>query len=358
MPWSTPTLRQVRSLVRDNVNAILPGADAAVPNSVLRVVSDVTGATCHLTLQYVDWLALQLLPDTAESIWLDRHANIWLVNDDGSIGRKVATLASGIVNMSGNIWAVIPAGTSLNVGSVYYETTQQVTVTSGSAPVPVPTRAIDPGAAGNLDPGATMGVNAAVGIDPTATVVTMQGGTDTETDEELRSRVLLRIREPPMGGDATDYVEWALAVPGVTRAWPFPQEMGIGTMTLRFMMDDLRAGNGGFPLPDDVDAVAAYINKVRPVTVKDMFVVCPIPYPVNARIAYLDADNHAVHDAIVTSLLNQFLVRSKPGQTWYRAWLDEAIMSAPGVNAYDLIASDVAMPSSGYMPVLGDVTYG
>ena len=66
MPWATPTLRDVRSLVRDSVNAYLPGADASIPNSVLRVMSDVMGALCHLTLQYIDWLALQLLPDTAE----------------------------------------------------------------------------------------------------------------------------------------------------------------------------------------------------------------------------------------------------------------------------------------------------
>ena len=63
MPWSTPTLREVRGLVRDNIRAFLPGADATPQNSVLRVTSDVQGALCHLTLQYVDWLALQLLPD-------------------------------------------------------------------------------------------------------------------------------------------------------------------------------------------------------------------------------------------------------------------------------------------------------
>jgi hypothetical protein len=65
-----------------------------------------------------------------------------------------------------------------------------------------------------------------------------------------------------------------------------------------------------------------------------------------------------VHDAIVVSLKNEFFARSKPGQTWYRAWTDEGIMTAPGVNAYDLVGSDIAMPSNGYMPVLGDVTYG
>src|ERR1700740_1972100 len=90
MPWTTPLLRDVRSLVRDAVAASLPGADANLPNSVLRVMSDNQGGLCHLTLQYIDWLALQLLPDTAETEWLDRHGQIWLGNSGGSQGRKLA----------------------------------------------------------------------------------------------------------------------------------------------------------------------------------------------------------------------------------------------------------------------------
>src|SRR5262249_59815990 len=101
MPWSTPTWRAVRDLVRDAVNASLPGADANVPNSVLRVLSDNQGALCHLTLQYVDWLSLQLLPDTAETEWLDRHGQIWLVNADGSTGRKMATISTGTAQFQG-----------------------------------------------------------------------------------------------------------------------------------------------------------------------------------------------------------------------------------------------------------------
>src|SRR5262245_5973220 len=101
MPWQTPTLSQVRTLVRDNIRATLPGADALVPNSVLRVLSDNQGALCHLVLQFLDWLALQLIPDTAEHEWLERHGEIWLVNADGSTGRKLSTLATGTVTMTG-----------------------------------------------------------------------------------------------------------------------------------------------------------------------------------------------------------------------------------------------------------------
>ena len=120
MPWSTPTLREVRSLVRDAVNASLPGADANVPNSVLRVMSDNQGALCHLTLQYIDWLSLQLLPDTAETEWLDRHGDIWLTNADGTTGRKMATLASGTASFQGIIdGSIVPAGTQLQSCLLY-----------------------------------------------------------------------------------------------------------------------------------------------------------------------------------------------------------------------------------------------
>lgn len=358
MPWSTPTLSEVRGFVRDSVHGSLPGSDATIPNSVLRVMSDAQGGLCFLTLEYIDWLALQLMPDTAETEWLDRFGNIWLTNSDGTTGRKLATLASGTVLVTGVVDTPIAAGTGMLAGNgSIYEVTELTLLSSG--PTEVPVQAITPGENGNQLPGANMAFAAApLGVSNVAIVVSMDGGADVETDDELRARILLRIRNPPMGGDASDYVQWALAVPGVTRAWCFPQEMGIGTCTVRFMMDELRAANGGFPLPDDVDAVAAYLNTVRPVTVKDLFVEAPIPYPINLKITSLSVDVASTHASIIDSLLNEFFARSIPGQTWYRSWSDQGIMAANGVNYYDLIASDVAMPGNGYMPVLGDVTYG
>jgi uncharacterized phage protein gp47/JayE len=359
IPWSTPTLKTVRSLVRDAIRGNLPGADASIPNSVLRVMSDAMGALCHLTLQYVDWLARQLMPDTAETEWLDRHGDIWLTNADGSTGRKLPTLAQGTVTFTGTTGAVVPIGTQLTYGTnVSYETIE-LEVTIGAGPSEGTVRALDPGTIGNRIDGDTLGVSVPpVNVDAAATVIRVDGGTDEETDDELRLRVLERIRAPPMGGDAEDYINWALRVPGVTRAWSYPLEQGIGTVTVRFMMDDLRAENDGFPLPDDVETVRNYLNTVRPVAVKDFFAEAPIPYPIDVHISYLNVDNQATHGAIEESLLDEFYVRQKPGQTWYRAWTDEGVMSAANVVAYDLVGDDQAMPSSGYMPVLGEITYG
>src|ERR1700757_4821032 len=130
MPWTTPQLREVRSMIRDAVAASLPGADANVPNSVLRVMSDNQGGLCHLTLQYIDWLSLQLLPDTAETEWLDRHGQIWLVNSGRTKGPQEATLAVGTATFTGLIdGTIIPAFTQMTSGAAL-----PTSITGSSAP--------------------------------------------------------------------------------------------------------------------------------------------------------------------------------------------------------------------------------
>jgi uncharacterized phage protein gp47/JayE len=370
MPWSTPTLLTVRQLVRDAVRGSLPGSDANVPNSVLRVLSDNQGALCHLTLQYIDWLSLQLLPDTAETEWLDRHGQIWLVNADGTTGRKMATLATGTAQFQGLVdGTVIPMGTQLQSAAampinynspnnvVTFETLEDIT-TSASALVTGNIRAADAGSFGNLPDGSSLAISPSIpGVSSTAHAYGLTGGTDTETDDELRARILQRIRNPPMGGAQADYVSWALAVPGVTRAWA-SVEQGIGTMTVRFMMDDLRASNGGFPLPADVTAVATNINQMRPVTVKDCYVAAPIKQFIDITIESLNPNATECQAEIQTQLENMLFQMAAPGQTIYSAWVSAAIMQAPSVISFGLVTNtDYVMANIGSMAVLGSILY-
>ncbi len=361
MPWTTPTLAELRALNRDFIAANLPGADATVPNSVLRVLSDANSGLAALTLQYLDWLAKQLMVDTAEREWLDRFGQIWLG------GRKAATFAEGTASLTGIIGTTVPAFTKLTSASgAEYETRGSEQI--GSGPTPVDVWATTPGAIGNLSPGTPLTVTTAVpGLNAAATALVMAGGADAESDEDLRGRILDRIRKPPMGGDADDYVAWALQVPGVTRAWTSPMEMGPGSVTVRFMMDELRASNDGFPLPNDVAAVQAHIDALRPVTVKDLFVAAPIPEPVNFTIDNLVFDSAATRfnlEAAVAVMLNE---RGRPAfalngvaqdaQTIHREWVSAAVLSAAGIESFDLIMTDHVMPSKGHLAVPGTVTY-
>ena len=219
-----------------------------VPNSNARILADGNAALASMNFQYLGWLAKQLLPDTSEDQFLDRFGAIWLLNADGTRGRKAATYASGSVTLTGLQGSDFEVGSQL-VGygtPVFgYETTQDCVIGAGATPVTI--RATVAGEGGNLDPGDQLAIaTAAPGVDALATVVTLTGGTDAESDTELLARILQRIQQPPMGGDQQDYVSWTLQVAGVTRAWCYPQEMGIGTVTVVSCATCWRQRSAGF----------------------------------------------------------------------------------------------------------------
>src|SRR5262245_57306239 len=70
MPWTTPTLRQVREMVRDDITASLHGA-AFIGNNVLRVMADAMAGLAHHVLRYIDWLALQQALSAVMATWDD-----------------------------------------------------------------------------------------------------------------------------------------------------------------------------------------------------------------------------------------------------------------------------------------------
>jgi uncharacterized phage protein gp47/JayE len=310
-------------------------------------------------LLYIDWLAKQLLPDTAEQEWLDRHGNIWLRNADGSIGRKLATFASGTVRVYGTINTVVPPFAVLRsaASGVSYQTTEQGIVgPDGTGEIAA--EALTPGAVGNLERDDILAfVDIVDGVEGQASAVIMSSGIEEENDDQLRERVLFRIQKPPMGGDAEDYIRWALEVPGVTRAWSYPNEMGIGTVAVRFLMDELRANNHGIPNDDDILTVKCHLDKMRPVAVKNFFVVAPIPLFYDITITGLEKDDEAVRVRIEAAIKKMELRRAAPGQTMYRSWVDEAISGALGEDHHELVFGTTPMPDVGHIPVLGTIYY-
>jgi uncharacterized phage protein gp47/JayE len=364
MPFNILTLDQARANIRDHIAAKLHSGPM-VPNSVARILADGNAGLAFLTFLYLQWLSLQLLPDKAEDVWLNRFANIWLIAP-----RKPPFYAVGSVLVSGIAGSIIPLGQQFISGSggagPAFGATAQTTI--GAAPTVVPIVALpgSEGTQGNLAAGTVLGLLPFIpNVAGTATVISLYGGAAAESDDELRARVLLRIQQPPMGGDSEDYVQWALNVPGVTRAWTSPLEMGVGTVTLRFMMDDLRAANSGFPTTTDVAAVQAYIDSVRPVTVIDVYVVAPVPFPVNFTLKGLTTLNSStmanVNTAVSAMLASVAAPASSrnglpiPPTTIYAAWINQAVLSADGVDHFDLIMDDLVPPNNSSLAVLGSI---
>ena len=354
MPWPTITLRQRREEVRDDVAATLPGADATVPNAPLTAVGEAQAALTKSNDDHLDWVARMMMPDTAEGEFADRWGNIWLPE-----GRKGASFAAGSVTVSGQAGAVLPSGTELeapaydadgNQVTLRFEVALGVTLAGPSAVVDV--AALTPGALANLAAGAVLAlVDQPAGIDGSAIVAApgFAGGADQEPDAELIERYIARIQEPPHGGALHDYVAWMREVPGVTRAWAAGNEMGIGTVTCRFVMDAVRAAAGGIPTSEDIAAVAAHLETVRPVALADCFVVEPIRQDETVTIDLLSLDTPEVRAAIAAEVAAMLAARARPGQTIYASWVREAISPATGEDYHDVVVANLVPDTAGHM---------
>lgn len=359
MPWPLISLRDRRRQVRDSVATRLPGADATVPNSRVRAFSESQADLTHDNDLHLDWVARMMMPDTAEGEFAERWANIWLPQ-----GRKGATYAAGSITVTGDVGAVVPTGAILTAQAfdaagesvtLEFEVVTGVTLATTSAAVEI--AAVTAGALGNLEEGAQLGfLEALDDLDGEAVVSApgLAGGADQEADSDLIGRYIDRIQNPPHGGTANDYVQWMLEVPGVTRAWA-KQEMGVGTVTCRFMMDTVRAAFDGFPQTEDLELVAAYIDGVRPVTVGDRYVVAPIEQSFDVTISLLANDTPEIRTNVRTEILEMLKARAAPGGTIYASWIREAISAATGEDHHDTAIANQVASSAGHLITLGNV---
>lgn len=348
MPFARPTLKTLIDRAIADIDARLPGADARLPMSNLNVLAHTHGAGVHGLYGYLEWLARQLMIDTAEVEHLDRWSSIW------GVDRVPAAAATGSVTFTGTTGVVVPAGTALaRTDGVQYLTTAEVTLVAGTATAGVV--AAVAGATGNLTGGTLSLVTPIAGVDASAqvTVAGLTSGADIETDDDLRARLLSRIQAPPHGGAQHDYVAWALEVAGVTRAWVYPGELGLGTVTVRFVRDD-----DASPIPDagEVAAVQAYIDSVRPVTAQ-VTVAAPVAVPLNFTIDIVP-DTAAIRAAIEAELRDLLRRESDPGATILLSHIREAISLATGENDNILTApaANVAH-TTGQMATFGAITW-
>jgi uncharacterized phage protein gp47/JayE len=361
MPFARPPLSALQARARQSFNDRLAGVETLLRQNNVRVSADVMAELMNGIYGYVAWIVTQLFPDIGEAEFLERWGRPF------GVTRLAATAAIGEATFTGTNGTVILAGTVLQTADrQIYATTAEVTISAGTATAPIAASA--PGAAGNQDAGVPASLVSPIGgVSATAAIAApgLTGGADEESDDSLRARVMLRWQEPPHGGAEADYETWALEVPGVTRAWPSAKEMGVGTVTLRFMMDDVRADDDGIPQGDsppdaysgDLLAVYNHLTVNRPATA-DLFVVAPIATPLDVEIADLAPDTLAVRNAIEAEIRDFLRREAKPAGTIRLSRLGEAISAAVGEGHHTLVspAADVTH-TTGQIAVLGDLDF-
>lgn len=341
-----PTLSELVARVRADLLSRLNVSDV-LRRADFEVYARVLAAIAHGLYGWLAWASRQVFPDSAESEYLDRWAGVW------NIPRKPAAAATGTATFAISAGAVIPIGAVLQaLDGVQYVTTASAVVSGSTATASI--EAVEAAAAGNRDAGQVLTLVSPIpGVQPTATAGALSGGADVEDDDALRARLLTRIRQLPQGGSAGDYVAWALAVPGVTRAWCSAGELGPGSVAVRFVRD----GDASI-IPDsaEVATVAAYIDTRRPVTAS-VTVSAPVALPINLTI-HVSPDTADVRAAVADELADLLLREASPGGAVLLSHLRAAVSAAAGEvdNAVIAPSADIAVPV-GSLAVLGVITW-
>lgn len=361
MAFTRPTLSTLRTQMRDRITSEMASAgytvDAAIPRTLLRIMADTFAGALHILYGAVSWLSRQILPDLADTEYLVRHAAVY------GITRQAAVAWEGTITFTGVNTTVVPSGTTVTrADGAVYVTTANGTISGGAVTVAAESEVA--GADYNLEVGQDLTLGQAIaGVDSDVeTASTTTSGTDEETDNELRDRLLQRIQDTPQGGSADDYERWAREISGVFRSLCVPLPRGAGSVDVYFLHDE---GTGyGIPTAPQIAEVQAYIDDLRPVTASDVQVKAPSTTTVAYTFTALDPNDATTQGAIedeIDAMFRAKALRSLAAGTPEPVYISDhwqAIAAAAGVVSFEITAPAADLtPADGEVYIRGAMTY-
>ena len=350
MSFTRRLLPDLLSDAQNDLNGRLPGLDSRLRRSLAGVLAYVQRGGVDALYDYLSYIADQVLPDTADWDQLIRHAVRFGLTPKG------AAPSAGTVVLAGADGVDVPVGTVLSRADGALYVTTAAAVSAGGAGVTLSVQAELPGAAGDCVVGVVLTLAQPIeGLSSQGSVQApgVGGGVDAETIGQLKARLHERTSNPPQGGAKTDYEQWALAQPNVTRAWCMPAWMGAGTVGVTFVMD---GRPDPIPTADDVAAMQAALDALRPVTAT-VFAFAPISNPVDLTIR-LNPNTAAVQAAVDAQLAAYFAQAGADGWTGYLSQINQAIGAAAGLIDHTLVnpVANVVV-AKGRLPVRGARTW-
>jgi uncharacterized phage protein gp47/JayE len=231
---------------------------------------------------------------TSSGIYLDMRAN------EHGVIRKPAVKAFGTVTVAGSNGASVSQGSAVfsTANGTRFITMETVTISSGGS-ISVKVEAETAGAIGNVAAGTITQIPVSIpGVSSVSNADPITGGYDTETDESLLQRLLIRVRNQATSGNIAHYKQWATEVNGVGDAKVFPLWNGPGTVKVSLLTPEKRA-----PTAPIVTEAANHINAERPIGAT-VTVVGATEVPINISVdlalsgGTLDVAKAAIEDGL------------------------------------------------------------
>ena len=299
--------------------------------------------------QQADWVLDQSFPQTAQGVYLDRHGSM------RGLQRLPATRSAGSLRFSVEaapaMDLTIEAGTvCMTAEEVRVRTTEEAVIPAGALFADAAAEAVDPGAGGNVVPGAVRFLTACpVAVTGVTNPNAFTGGSDREGDGAFRARILESYRRLPNGANAAWYEATAMSYPGVTAAKAVGRAEGPGTVNVYV------TGENGLPGQELLEGLGAELQEKREIAVT-VKVLAPTPKAVNVAVAVTPkrgADPEAVLEAARQALAGFFGGRLL-GRAVLLAELGNRLYELEGVENYRFTAPAEDLPAdSTVLPVLG-----
>lgn len=342
--------------LRSSVHAEVPTTNPwRWPNNLVPVLKAIAQGLRALDLR-LEFIHAQAFAQTAKEEYLDFHGI-----QAGGLSREPATYAQGYVTATAVLGSVILDGSVLarSDGQLYVVVG---TVTARTTTPRMYVRAADTGEIGNAD--------SATPLTPTVPVTGYSdfvvdtdgliGGTEDESDDSFRQRILFHKQNPPHGGTPSEYIEWSQTKIGVTRVFVMRATPQPGSVTIYFMMDGIGTG---IPSAGDVANLLDILQQLAPADA-DVRVLGPAAQVQNVVVTGLLPNTAAMKEAVTEEIKAQFFRKSQPASvlstfTFSKQWIDQAVASAPRYQKASVTtpAADVVVSTPGNILTLGTVTF-
>jgi uncharacterized phage protein gp47/JayE len=286
-----------------------------------------------------------LLQIVADSAFVQDATDTYLDNlvAEKGLTRKAAVKATGTLRFSRStadtIDRSIPTGTIVTTypdaegNTIDFQTTEDGVLLADNLSVDIPAEAIVAGVSGNVavDKVTEPQGEYPAGIESVTNPTAFTGGTDEETNEELRDRYFEVARNPDNGGTPDDYENWSLSIAGVKSAKSLPLNRGNGTV------DILIAATYGEPSNTLISEVQTYIDTKRPTGSDPLVIKATAKYiDVTATITPKDGYTLAEIQADIQQAITDYINSIPVGGVVRLTGIGNVIHDTSGVADYSV----------------------
>lgn len=332
MTWFRDTLTTIRDRTKSDFIAESETGDAVLRRSPENAIVYALSGAAHGLYGAIGWTIKQAVPSEDS----DFDSILRWADDFLTVSRKPAGEASGDIQLDGVIGSVVAAGERVSREGATYEVTTGGTISHPSGAIWLPVIAIESGANGNAATDTVVTLESPItGVNSEGKVSAggLSGGSDAEQKLGVLGRLRNRLRNPPLAGSRGNYVTWATAVPGITRATEFKNEPDVGWVTLVVMDDDGVTAPipGAAAVSDAQDAV----DDARPTAMGGANVMAPNESPLLLEWSNLEPDDATTRANIIENV-DAWIKSREPEEIVLQPQIEDAGQRADLVNNVQL----------------------